>query len=386
MKYMIGSRTEPATAPTATAGLLMKSEDTPHAGGAVEMDSAQARGTYRFSVVAHHIYLFSAVGHFLFVILFLALGVPPLAVYNVGSTILFLLGMRLNRRGRHCVSFAIAGVEVFVHSALCAGLIGWESGCHYFIIGIIPFTMLLPGFGGMAKAAISVGILGSYGIVYFVTASAPAVFDLGQRTLSILNFVNLGTALGAFSLLVHYLSTASIRAEARVQTLSRTDQLTGLLNRRGMEDHLAAARSTYERTGVPYGAILGDLDHFKRINDRYGHGCGDRLLTEVAATLSRCLRSQDVVCRWGGEEFLILLPGTESEGVARVAEKLLAAIREVRVPCDAREVVITITLGGAVAQPGIDDARLVSAADGALYEGKQAGRDRFVLSELPAAP
>jgi diguanylate cyclase (GGDEF)-like protein len=352
----------------------------------VELDSAQARRTYRFSVVAHHIYLFSAVGHLLFVPLFAVLAVLPLALYNVGSTLLFLLTLHLNRRRRYCVAFALAGIEVFVHSTLCAVLIGWESGYHYFIIGIIPFAMLLPGFGGAAKAALSVGIFGSYGIVYFATAATPALFDLGRTVLNVLNFVNLGTALGAFSLLVHYLSAASIKAEAEVQTLSRTDQLTGLLNRRGMEDHLTAARSTYERTGVPYAAILGDLDHFKRVNDRYGHGCGDRLLTEAATTLARSLRSRDVLCRWGGEEFLILLPGTDRDGATKVADKLLEAVREIRIPCGEEELQITITLGGVIARRDVEDARLISAADGALYEGKQAGRDRFVLSRMPSAP
>jgi diguanylate cyclase (GGDEF)-like protein len=325
------------------------------------------------------------VGHFLFVFLFAVLGVLPLALYNVGSTLLFMLALRLNRREHHCVSFALAGMEVFLHSTLCAFLIGWESGYHYFIIGIIPFAMLLPGFGGVAKAALSVGIFGSYGIVYFATAATPAMYDLGPTVLNVLNFANLGTALGAFSLLVHYLSTASIRAEAEVQTLSRTDQLTGLLNRRGMEDHLSAARSTYDRTGVPYAAILGDLDHFKRVNDRYGHGCGDQLLSEVATALADSLRSRDVLCRWGGEEFLIILPGTDAPGTVKVAEKLLDAVRAIRVPCGTDELSITITLGGVIARQGVDDARLISAADGALYEGKQAGRNRFVMADASSA-
>lgn len=346
----------------------------------MESESARLRGTYRFSVVAHHIYLFSAIGHFLFVILFLVLRVPPLAVYNVASTVLFLVCIRLNHRRRYCLAFTLAGVEVFVHSTLCAFLIGWATGFHYFIVGIIPFTMLLPGMGTRGKTLVSAAILAAYGLVYFLTTGRVPPYPQDETVRIILNFTNLGIAFGAFSLLVHYLYTASVHAETIVQSLSRTDQLTGLLNRRGMEDHLAAARSSLDRTGEAYSIILGDLDHFKAVNDEHGHVCGDRVLEGVAETLRHSLRSRDVVCRWGGEEFLVLLPGTTEEGVAQVAEKLLEAVRGLTVPCPAGRINVTITLGGATATRSIDDNRLVSAADKALYSGKHAGRDRFVMA------
>ncbi|TVR66613.1 MAG: GGDEF domain-containing protein [Spirochaetaceae bacterium] len=346
----------------------------------VELDSARARGTYRFSVVAHHIYLFSAIGHFLFIILFAALRVPPLALYNVGSTLLFLFCIRLNRRGWHCAAFSLAGIEVFVHSTLCAFLIGWTTGYHYFIIGIVPFAMLLPRSRRLVKIALSLVIFSGYGVVYFLTAQRTPSFPLDHAIHTILNFTNLGVAFGAFSLLVHYLYTASVRAEAIVQTLSRTDQLTGLLNRRGMQDHLASARSALDREGEPFSVILGDLDHFKRVNDEHGHVCGDRVLVETGKALAASLRSRDIVCRWGGEEFLVLLPGTEGIGVERVGRKLLDTVRQLRVACGSADISVTITLGAATARRDMEDDRLITAADHALYSGKKAGRNRFVMA------
>lgn len=346
----------------------------------VESGTATLRGTYRFSVVAHHIYLFSAAGHLLFVLLFAALRVPPLALYNIGSTALFLLCIRLNRRERRRTAFVLGALEVFVHSTLAAALIGWPAGYHYFIVGIIPFAMLLPGVRLPVKILIAGAVFAAYGLVYFLTIQAAPPYTLNPAVQLILNYTNLAVAFGAFSLLVHYLHAASLEAEITVQSLSRTDQLTRLLNRRGMEMHLAAACSAIDRTGEPFSILLGDLDHFKRVNDECGHTCGDAVLTAAAHALHSSLRTRDVVCRWGGEEFLVLLPGTESDGAARVAAKLLEAVREIRVPCGAQEIAITITLGGAVARRDFHDNRLVSAADRALYEGKNAGRDRFVMA------
>lgn len=343
-----------------------------------EGDAVRLRDTTRFSVVAHHIYLFSAVGHLLFIGLFGALGIPPLVVYNIASTVVFLLCMRLNRTKYYRTAFFVASVEVFVHSTLCAVLIGWATGFHYFIVGIIPFAIMLPGAGARLKTTISVTIVGAYATVYFLTMDGTSPYQLGNTIQSVLNFMNLGIAFGAFTLLVHYLYTASVYAESTVHSLSQTDQLTGLLNRRGMETQLAAARSVLDRTGEPFSVLLGDLDHFKRINDEYGHGCGDAVLVAVAQALLAPLRARDVVCRWGGEEFLVLLLGTDDRGAARVAGKLLESVRETGVPCIASGVTPTITLGGATARYGIDDSRLVAAADGALYEGKAAGRNCYM--------
>lgn len=344
-------------------------------------DPVLLRSSSRFSVVAHHIYLFSAIGHFLFIALFVVLGVVPLAIYNVASTGVFLVCMRLNRAGYLRTAFFAAGVEVFVHATLCAILIGWPTGFHYFIVGIIPFAIMLPRSGASLKVAISLMIFIAYATVYFLTMNATPPYMLGTTTQGVLNFVNLGVAFGAFTLLVHYLYTASVYAESAVQSISQTDQLTSLLNRRGMESHLAAARAALERTGEPFSVILGDLDHFKRVNDTYGHGCGDAVLVAVAEALLRSLRSRDVVSRWGGEEFLVLLPGADRKGIDRVAAKLLDSIRTISVPCDAAQITPTITLGGATAECSFDESSLLAAADRALYAGKADGRNCYKAAD-----
>jgi diguanylate cyclase (GGDEF)-like protein len=153
-----------------------------------------------------------------------------------------------------------------------------------------------------------------------------------------------------------------------------TDELTGLANQRSAND--AVKRMAAEATAdAPLAAIVLDLDHFKQINDLYGHGAGDEVLAAVGAALRTTLRPDDFCSRWGGEEFLLLLPGTDTEGARSAAENLRAAVGGIRVASVHRE--ISASLGVAVLPVHAADAiGVVRSADRALYAAKAAGRNR----------
>jgi diguanylate cyclase (GGDEF)-like protein len=154
------------------------------------------------------------------------------------------------------------------------------------------------------------------------------------------------------------------------------DWLTGLHNRRYLARELE--RLTAERPAGPFSLAVLDLDHFKSINDRFGHDGGDRVLVRVAALLLGELRQSDVVVRTGGEEFVVLMPGTETRAAIAVSERLRGAISA----ADWAEVVpgitVTASLGVASASGTEDPASLIGLADARLYEAKRAGRDRVV--------
>ncbi|MFC5847972.1 sensor domain-containing diguanylate cyclase [Deinococcus petrolearius] len=160
-----------------------------------------------------------------------------------------------------------------------------------------------------------------------------------------------------------------------LETQAHTDPLTGLPNRRALYGRIEAALATAE----PCSVVLLDIDHFKRVNDRYGHQTGDDVLVWVARRLRGGLRGGDVLGRWGGEEFLLLLPGTGPEDAWAVAERLRAELHATPHP-EAGEV--TVSLGVAGAQPGDNLARLTVRADTALYQAKHQGRNRAVLLAL----
>lgn len=156
-----------------------------------------------------------------------------------------------------------------------------------------------------------------------------------------------------------------------------TDSMTGLLNRAATKALAERTLAFDERCGRPHCAIILDIDHFKSINDTYGHDVGDVVIRAVAARLSRCARGSDSAGRWGGEEFVLSLPGTRIQDAVLVAERIRETIRsEVLDPR-----VITVSSGVAQARPGESFLEMLARADSALYESKRGGRDRVSAAQ-----
>lgn len=182
------------------------------------------------------------------------------------------------------------------------------------------------------------------------------------------------------SSVAEYLATID-RNMAELERLSTTDQLTGLYNRRSMEETFAIELNRADRYDEGGAVLLADIDHFKAINDNLGHPEGDRVLREAAQLLTGTVRSTDIVGRWGGEEFLILLPRVDSVGAAATAEKLRAAFADARLvpdPPAGVEPVGTISVGVAPYGVGSTADAVIQEADANLYLAKQQGRNRVV--------
>lgn len=166
------------------------------------------------------------------------------------------------------------------------------------------------------------------------------------------------------------------------QTQAITDALTGVFNRRGLfqqgEFELRRAR----RINRPFCAMIFDIDHFKRINDHYGHKVGDEVLQKLAERCQNTSRTVDLISRYGGEEFVILLPETNLESAARVAERLRQSIMNEPFKTNAGALRLTVSLGIAEAKETDSLHTLIERADVALYKAKNAGRNRVVFDEL----
>ena len=170
-------------------------------------------------------------------------------------------------------------------------------------------------------------------------------------------------------------------AHDRLERLAAVDPLTDAYNRRFGMARLSEEFSRAVRAENPLGVLMFDLDRFKSINDTYGHLAGDRVLRAVAKTCRRVLREGDVLVRYGGEEFLVLLPGAGAVDVSMIGERLRRAVGETTVPEGDQRIGITISVGGATYSDVVDSpATLIDRADEALYEAKESGRNRLVVA------
>jgi diguanylate cyclase (GGDEF)-like protein/PAS domain S-box-containing protein len=183
------------------------------------------------------------------------------------------------------------------------------------------------------------------------------------------------------------LSIANIRLREALRTQSVRDALTGLYNRRYLEETLEREIRRAARADMSLGILMLDLDHFKSFNDTYGHEAGDAVLRETGALLVKNVRAEDFVCRFGGEEFVVILPTAAVESSRARAERLRSKIKELTVLHQGKSLgMITVSIG--VAAFPIDGGslkELLAAADAALYRAKREGRDRVVVAEPPAA-
>lgn len=163
-----------------------------------------------------------------------------------------------------------------------------------------------------------------------------------------------------------------------------TDPLTGLANRRTLDDALRAAWSRCVREQTPLAVLVLDVDHFKAFNDAAGHQAGDACLAAIAAVARRaCARPGSVACRWGGDEFLVVLPATDLPAAAAIADDVLAAVRSLpgdRAAASGRSLTVSIGVSATLPSPGGDAGALVAAADKAMYAAKESGRDRRVAA------
>jgi diguanylate cyclase (GGDEF)-like protein len=255
----------------------------------------------------------------------------------------------------------------------------WEAG-H----GNIEARTMLLGWALFVAAAVN-DILVAQG-----TLQNPRMLHLGFAAVLITMAISLANR---FSRMYNHLESEVekrtqelVETNAKLVDAARLDILTNLLNRRGFAEKIEAEIARVARTRRGFVMMMVDVDHFKDFNDQHGHACGDHVLRETANVLKEQLRDVDTIARWGGEEFIFLLPETMLDGGAILAEKLRAAVERQRFEYQANIVLsLTITIGVAQYEDGMSFDNCLARADRALYEGKQAGRNRVVIDVTAGA-
>lgn len=258
---------------------------------------------------------------------------------------------------------------------------------------VLPIMMLILVFGMFQLKARAALVLALLALAYLVTAMLfaaqvwPLHFDpaieRGHFMLALVCLPGVGILAGRLSRIRHRLVTQREQlnqALARIEELATRDVLTGLYNRRHGEGLLRQALQRRRRTGTSFAVGLIDLDHFKRINDRYGHAIGDAVLRAFAESAQSTLRGTDTLTRWGGEEFLLLLEDADAAAASIALQRIQGAVAQAAVEAEAQALSFTFSAGVAVHAEGETELLLLDRADRALYQAKSAGRDRVVIS------
>lgn len=316
--------------------------------------------------------------HILFGLFFLLIGSSLLLLVNIVSAGLYL-GCAWLAKHRHITAcLLLSTFEVIAHACLAVLVLGWHSGFHYYIITLGLLSAFHPHWPARWKISHAVVVCFAYLALNQWSSGREPGLEIGAHTLDAVRWFNIAFTFGLLSYLAHYYAKAARDAESLLEQQATTDTLTGLYNRRQMLDVFEQELVKLQRSPRPLSIILVDIDNFKSLNDQFGHECGDNALQAIAGCFRQTLRSQDHMARWGGEEFLLVLPDTDLAGAQTLAEKVRAAVSHV--PIAARNQTTHITLTASVGEylAGEDFARFLARVDQGLLAGKSAGKNRIV--------
>jgi diguanylate cyclase (GGDEF)-like protein len=317
--------------------------------------------------------------HLAFAVFFQFVGATGLTYYNVGSVVFYALAPLL-LRPHVAVVFALVTLEVVAHAWYAVHVIGWNSGFQYYLFVVAPLAFFNPCWPVIVKGIhLSAVFLAYLAMNYWCADHSPSIV-LSVATLRTVNEINVIGSLIFLAFFAHYYSKIAHVAENRLEQMATTDMLTGLHNRRHLVRIAHHELARHRRSGRPVALIMMDIDDFKSVNDEYGHECGDFVLRAAAARLRESMREQDQLARWGGEEFVILLPETDRDGAREVAEKLRAAVAAAPVEFTGRKIDVRLTAGVCLIDPHEAFDSALSRADRAMLEGKHAGKNRVVVA------
>lgn len=325
----------------------------------------------------------AALAHLSFIMVFDSAGVEAMARINMASVLVYALAGMLVQHRKPFLALNLMAFEIVAHGVLAVWAVGWDTGFHYYIILMIPVAIVSTLSNAGFKAAIAVATALLYLGLDLAFRKAEPVYALPPTVLNSLHYFNLASTLLILGLLATVYYWLVAEAQARLHEQASTDPLTQLRNRRFAMEAAQHEAAVFARGGRPLALVIGDVDHFKRINDEHGHELGDQALKAIAQALREGVRAIDHVARWGGEEFLVLLPGTEQEEARHVAERLRRQVQQISVLPKGRPVSLSITLGVSILAPGESVEHALARADRALYKGKENGRNRVILAAEP---
>lgn len=334
------------------------------------------------SVMAVHVFLLCV---------FYRFRVLPMFFFNICSIITYLTSFNLVNRGReyYLSVYFITFLEVILHSFAACLVLGWQYGFAQYIIAIIPVGFYICYMLEISRRKIRIAI--SLAVISMFAFFLCKIISFYREPLIVLDNAFLELALYIFNacctfvflilftlVFVYEIRLSSNQLQhqnALLEKLASTDPLTGLYNRRSMDIFLSQA----VESDVEFALIMCDIDNFKKVNDTYGHDFGDVVLEGIAKITTEQVREKGYVCRWGGEEILILLNNASEESSYRIAENIRRNVANSVFELNEKWIHCSLTIGIALHEKRESVEETITRADYNLYRGKRSGKNAVVL-------
>lgn len=322
----------------------------------------------RFAII-QVIGLFALAIHVLLIPVFAWLQLYSLSFLNCGSVFILLMGLRANRRGRHNLAVLLVCAEVLLHSVITTLVIGLAAGFQHYLWAVAALAVLNTKLSYLRAITYSAAFIVTFAILYVFAQQL--VYTPLAPYVSWMHFANVLIAGFPYVTAIVVIRFITLYQERKLIKLASLDSLTTLANRR----YIAKLAQSRLRQNPPVSLVLGDIDYFKQVNDRCGHAEGDQVLCLVADFLRRHIRDSDLIGRWGGEEFLLVLPNTTGQ----VALERIDSIRQALQAEFSDRGGITMSFGVVQCSPGLELDQCLIMADQAMYQSKLHGRNCATL-------
>lgn len=332
--------------------------------------------------------------HLIVTVTFFILDIAPIYYYNILSTVLYIyMAVVFVPQEKYIQIFFCSVVEIIFHSTMFTLLLGWQWGYMTYMIALVPVSFYLSlTLPQMHRHLLSPIILGIMICACFIctkiacTHITPLYTDVASEAFMTAGYcLNTATSFSIilffsilFSIEIRQMQRNLMQENETLDEIASHDPLTGLLNRRSMEFHLGKVMDVAKKTGAQFSLIMADIDDFKKVNDTYGHDVGDQVLVHVATIMKNQLRGNDYVCRWGGEEMLLLI-SNNGKIATQVAERIRQALENTPITTkDGDKITVTMTFGVTGYIPGFNINKLIKITDENLYRGKRNGKNQVV--------
>ena len=323
--------------------------------------------------------------HILYLAMFYSAGIYAMAFFNIFSVLFYAMTILLYRQVSKKIKLVYAAIsEIIIHATAATICVGWVSDFGMFLLMIIPIVLLMPNKKRWIPLVTMLVSLAIYAALKIICRDPEhTLYDIEHTFYAsfffVLNMI-VGSGVLIYATTIYLFMNRYTECKMRVQNeqlriMASTDPLTKLSNRREINRKLAEIAQTSHQTGRNYVVGIGDIDFFKKVNDTYGHDYGDIVLTKVAEIIAVTLPDKGSASRWGGEEFLFVIPDSNIREGLKYADSIIRSVsREV---FRSGEILFSVTMTIGICEAAPDDItdKIISCADSRLYKGKHNGKN-----------